>query len=196
MQDHRLGCNSGTEMHKLELVDCPHHGKKNVVDDAIISKPPTLARGSIVLKIGAVEMTVTSMIYPTVMQLLSKTPGTPTLVLISGDSDFTEVVWKLRSKGHPVILIAPGDGRTSPRLRAAASKVLDWREVVERVLPSQPPNPYRNRSFITLRDYGKPRDDSDQSSSRVPEHSAYPSPTYYPTRPSDPTTRLIDRSRS
>lgn len=60
-----------------------------------------------------------------------------TVVLITGDRDYSYLISTLRLRGHDIVLIFPPNS-TNPRLKDLASAVLDWRlDVVDCVNPSQ-----------------------------------------------------------
>ncbi|EMD37417.1 hypothetical protein CERSUDRAFT_83185, partial [Gelatoporia subvermispora B] len=81
----------------VSLVDCPHNGQKNAADTVILAD---------------------------MMAFVSHNPAPATIVLISGDGDFTNTVKELRRRTYNVILFAPT--ATASKLRAEASTVFNW----------------------------------------------------------------------
>ncbi|TFK53040.1 hypothetical protein OE88DRAFT_1599917, partial [Heliocybe sulcata] len=88
---------SALQMSGVTLVDCPHNGRKDVADKMMI-----------------VDM----------LAFAFESPAPATIVLISGDCDFSYAVSTLRLKGHEVILIAPKAASWS--IKSVSSLVLDW----------------------------------------------------------------------
>ncbi|TFK53039.1 hypothetical protein OE88DRAFT_1596811, partial [Heliocybe sulcata] len=88
---------SALQMSGVTLVDCPHNGRKDVADKMMI-----------------VDM----------LAFAFESPTPATIVLISGDCDFSYAVSTLRLRGHEVILIAPKASSLS--IKSVSSLVVDW----------------------------------------------------------------------
>ncbi|KAI0797762.1 NYN domain-containing protein [Abortiporus biennis] len=85
----------------VQLIDCPHNGSKDVAD-----------------KIMIVDM----------MGFAMDTPAPATIILITGDRDFSYAAAFLRGRRYRIVLIAPTAVHAS--LRIQASKIYDWCEHV------------------------------------------------------------------
>ena len=59
------------------------------------------------------------------LQYALETPGLHTIILITGDHDFTSAVALLTLRMHEVVIIAPNALHGAP-----ATKILDWSEAV------------------------------------------------------------------
>ncbi|OCH95310.1 DUF537-domain-containing protein [Obba rivulosa] len=88
----------------VSLTDCPHSGRKDVVDKMMIVDMLTFAMD---------------------------TPAPATIILISGDRDFVYAVSVLRMRRYRVVLIAPNS--THCGLKSQASIILNWEFHVLRI---------------------------------------------------------------
>ncbi|KAL0563605.1 hypothetical protein V5O48_018459 [Marasmius crinis-equi] len=88
----------------LSLIDCPHNGRKNVVDEMIIVDMLTYA--------------------------IDNDSEGLTMILISGDRDFAYPISVLRLRMYQVVLISPSIPCSHLSLRAQASACLDWNAVI------------------------------------------------------------------
>ncbi|KAL0563606.1 hypothetical protein V5O48_018460, partial [Marasmius crinis-equi] len=82
----------------LSMIDCPHNGRKNVVDQMIIADMLTFA--------------------------IDNDSDGSTIILISGDKDFAYPISILRFRMYQVVVIAASNAPLS--LRAQASAFVDW----------------------------------------------------------------------
>ncbi|KAF8559504.1 DUF537-domain-containing protein [Imleria badia] len=89
----------------VSMIDCPHNGRKDVVDKMIL-----------------VDMLAFALDHPT--------PAT--IILITGDRDYAYAVSTLKLRKYHVILVVPSSPHTSPSLESQASLVIDWSAAVLR----------------------------------------------------------------
>lgn len=82
----------------LSVVHCPHHSRKDVADRALVADMLAFAFSAPI-----------------------------TVVIISGDDDFTNAIVVLKSLGHRVVLIAP---KTSSRLKRFVDVRVNWEDVL------------------------------------------------------------------
>ncbi|KAG8217444.1 hypothetical protein J3R82DRAFT_5589 [Butyriboletus roseoflavus] len=82
----------------VSMIDCPHNGRKDVVDKMIL-----------------VDMLAFAVDHP----------APATIVLITGDRDYAYAVSILKLRNYQVILVTPSS-RTLPCLESQASLVIDW----------------------------------------------------------------------
>ncbi len=102
----------------VTFVDCRQGGKKNAVDMRII--------GTFIIEhwlfmeshIGTVDMT----------WFAADSQSPVTILLITGDGDYTFAVAKLIHHGHKVVVMGPS--KASISLRTTSSKFLDWKNEV------------------------------------------------------------------
>ncbi|KAI6036679.1 limkain-b1-type NYN domain-containing protein, partial [Pisolithus microcarpus] len=87
---------SELQLSGVSVVDCPHSGKKDVVD-----------------KMAIVDMFAFAVDHP----------PPATVILISGDRDYAYALSTLRLRNYKVVLITP---RATSCLEACASFVVDW----------------------------------------------------------------------
>jgi hypothetical protein len=85
----------------VSLIDCPHNGGKDVADKMMITD---------------------------LLAFAIDTPPPATVVLISGDRDFSYPISTMRSRGYTVCLIAPTQSNRG--LLALASRVHEWSDVM------------------------------------------------------------------
>ncbi|KAG9318409.1 hypothetical protein JVU11DRAFT_500 [Chiua virens] len=83
----------------VSMIDCPHNGKKDVVDKMIL-----------------VDMLAFAVDHP----------APATIILIAGDRDYAYAVSVLKLRKYHVILVVPASPNTSPSLENQASLVVDW----------------------------------------------------------------------
>ncbi|KAJ8583648.1 hypothetical protein M405DRAFT_884728, partial [Rhizopogon salebrosus TDB-379] len=105
----------------VSVIDCPHNGRKDVVDKMIL-----------------VDMLAFAIDH-----------GSPaTIVLIAGDRDYAYAMSTLRLRQYAVVLIVPSSSNTSQNLKSQASVVVDWNYAILRKRPDAdtPPvwQPYRD----------------------------------------------------
>ncbi|KIP06014.1 hypothetical protein PHLGIDRAFT_24802 [Phlebiopsis gigantea 11061_1 CR5-6] len=97
----------------VTMVDCPHNGRKDVAD---------------------------KMIMVDILAHAIDCPPPSTVLLISGDRDFSYAVSTMRLRGYRVVLLAPGAAHSS--LRSQASVVYEWpRSVLQADMPAPTPPP-------------------------------------------------------
>ncbi|KAG6376081.1 hypothetical protein JVT61DRAFT_2052 [Boletus reticuloceps] len=89
----------------VSMIDCPHNGRKDVVDKMLL-----------------VDMLAFAVDHPV--------PAT--VILITGDRDYAYAVSTLKLRKYQVILIVPSSPHTSPSLESQASLVIDWGAAVLR----------------------------------------------------------------
>lgn len=99
-----------------QLIDSPTRGKKEALDK---------------------KMLVDMMHFPTTVA------GQATIILITGDGDFSYALRKLRDTGHRVIVIYP-EGRTSQELRTAADSYVCWDKVAPKQASPNHVDPYQS----------------------------------------------------
>ncbi|KAK7043682.1 hypothetical protein VNI00_008293 [Paramarasmius palmivorus] len=109
-----LSVRSELQCSGVSLIDCPHNGRKNVVDQMII-----------------VDMLAYAIDHSTL----------DTILLISGDRDFAYAIATLRSRMYKVIVMAPSAPSPHVSLRAQASVFIDWNSAVLDALPEERLNP-------------------------------------------------------
>ncbi|KAH0830501.1 hypothetical protein J3R83DRAFT_1952 [Lanmaoa asiatica] len=89
----------------VSMIDCPHNGKKDVVDKMIL-----------------VDMLAFAVDHP----------APATVVLITGDRDYAYAVSILKLRKYQVILVVPSSPHAPPCLESQASLVVDWGAAVLR----------------------------------------------------------------
>lgn len=100
----------------VDIVDCPHNGKKDVVDKTLMVDMLTFA--------------------------LDNPPPNATIILISGDGDFMRAVASLRLRQYRMVVIAPRGG-THSGLKYQSSEMYDWYNDVVAPQLRQPATPLR-----------------------------------------------------
>ncbi|QRW01729.1 NYN domain protein [Ceratobasidium sp. AG-Ba] len=120
----------------VSLIDCPHDSRKNVADAMLACDLVCFALD---------HPTTPSISYPSLIpsspysipstpfSYVSAPPISPpktTVVLVSGDRDFAYPLAVLKARRYEVGLIIPPGG-AHPALRAQASWVLNWKDVME-----------------------------------------------------------------
>lgn len=120
----------------VSLIDCPHNSRKNVADSMLAcdlvcfaldnpAVPQIPYPSHIPTSPYSIPCTPFSAVTPPTMSF-SKT----TIVLISGDRDFAYPLAVLKARKYEVGLIVPPGG-AHPALRAQASWVMNWKDVLE-----------------------------------------------------------------
>ncbi|KAF8841187.1 DUF537-domain-containing protein [Paxillus ammoniavirescens] len=89
----------------VSMIDCPHNGRKDVVDKMILVDMITFAVDH---------------------------PAPATIILIAGDRDYAYAVSTLRLRKYKVILIVPSSPHIPACLESQASLVIDWSTAVLR----------------------------------------------------------------
>ncbi|KAG6335872.1 hypothetical protein ID866_3209 [Astraeus odoratus] len=113
---------SELQLSGVSLIDCPHNGKKDVVDKMIM-----------------VDMLAFAVDH--------SPPAT--VVLVTGDRDYAYAVSTLRLRNYSVILITP---TVTTCLEAQASAVVDWSVVLTRTRTEPGSESVVRRSYIDLDD--------------------------------------------
>ncbi|OAX41325.1 hypothetical protein K503DRAFT_735880 [Rhizopogon vinicolor AM-OR11-026] len=105
----------------VSMVDCPHNGRKDVVDKMIL-----------------VDMLAFAIDHD----------SPATVVLIAGDRDYAYAMSTLRHRQYTVVLIVPSGQNVSQSLQSQASVVIDWNYAIlgKRPEADMPPvrQPYRD----------------------------------------------------
>ncbi|QRV87553.1 NYN domain protein [Ceratobasidium sp. AG-Ba] len=131
-----LALRSELQSSGVSLIDCPHDSRKNVADAMLACDlvcfaldHPTIPSTSYPSLIPASPYSIPS----TPFSYVSAPPISPpktTVVLVSGDRDFAYPLAVLKARRYEVGLIVPPGG-VHPALRAQASWVLNWKDVME-----------------------------------------------------------------
>ncbi|KAG9101814.1 hypothetical protein FRC06_002573 [Ceratobasidium sp. 370] len=130
-----LALRSELQSSGVSLIDCPHDSRKNVADAMLAcdlvcfaldhpATPPTPHPSLIPSSPYSIPSTPFSCVAPPVA------PPKTTVVLVSGDRDFAYPLAVLKARKYDVGLIVPAGG-AHPALRAQASWVLNWKDVME-----------------------------------------------------------------
>lgn len=120
----------------VDVLHCPHDGRKNVVDERILGEVIDIPSSKLIPHIVLVDMLL--------FAFESATPTT--IVLITGDGDYTYAVSQLTRKGHTVIVV--GRSGASFALRSVASKFIDWETLEDPLIPDESAAPcVQNPSF-------------------------------------------------
>ncbi|KAL5637011.1 hypothetical protein ACGC1H_000853 [Rhizoctonia solani] len=130
-----LALRSELQSSGVSLIDCPHNSRKNVADSmlacdlvcfALDNPTPQIPHPSYLpTSPYNIPNTPFSAIFPTP----APSPKT-TIVLISGDRDFAYPLAVLKARKYEVGLIVPPGG-AHPALRAQATWVMNWQDVLE-----------------------------------------------------------------
>ncbi|KAG1903930.1 limkain-b1-type NYN domain-containing protein, partial [Suillus fuscotomentosus] len=94
-----VGFRSDLQSSGVSMTDCPHNGRKDVVDKMIL-----------------VDMLAFS----------NDHPPPATIILIAGDRDYAYAVSTLRLRRYNVVLIVPSAPNIPQSLESQASVVVDW----------------------------------------------------------------------
>ncbi|KAG2112856.1 NYN domain-containing protein [Suillus clintonianus] len=94
-----VGFRSDLQSSGVSIIDCPHNGKKEVVDKMIL-----------------VDM----------IAFAVDNPSPATIILIAGDRDYAYAVSTLRLRQYTVVLIVPPAPNIPQSLESQASVVVDW----------------------------------------------------------------------
>ncbi|KAG0705181.1 NYN domain-containing protein, partial [Suillus ampliporus] len=94
-----VGFRSDLQSSGVSMIDCPHNGKKDVVDKMIL-----------------VDM----------FAFATENPSPATVILIAGDRDYAYAVSTLRLRQYDVVLIVPPAPNIPQSLESQASVVVDW----------------------------------------------------------------------
>ncbi|KAG1891524.1 NYN domain-containing protein, partial [Suillus subluteus] len=94
-----VGFRSDLQSSGVSMTDCPHNGRKDVVDKMIL-----------------VDMLAFS----------NDHPSPATIILIAGDRDYAYAVSTLRLRQYNVVLIVPPAPNIPQSLESQASVVVDW----------------------------------------------------------------------
>ncbi|KAF8607696.1 hypothetical protein BDV93DRAFT_276683 [Ceratobasidium sp. AG-I] len=131
-----LALRSELQSSGVSLIDCPHNSRKNVADTMLACDlvcfaldHPTTPH---VPQAGFIPSSPYS-IPSTPFSYIPAPPVTPpktTVILVSGDRDFAYPLAVLKARRYEVGLIVPPGG-AHPALRAQASWVLNWKDVLE-----------------------------------------------------------------
>ncbi|KAG9124582.1 hypothetical protein FRC07_011059 [Ceratobasidium sp. 392] len=131
-----LALRSELQSSGVSLIDCPHDSRKNVADAMLACDLVCFA-----LDHPAVPLTPHPSLIPSSPFSIPSTPfsyiptsplapSRTTVVLVSGDRDFAYPLAVLKARKYEVGLIVPPGG-AHPALRAQASWVLNWKDVME-----------------------------------------------------------------
>ncbi|KAG8745560.1 hypothetical protein FRC10_007738 [Ceratobasidium sp. 414] len=131
-----LALRSELQSSGVSLIDCPHDSRKNVADAMLAcdlvcfaldhaATPPTPHPTLIPSSPYSIPSTPFSYVAPPPLA-----PAKTTVVLVSGDRDFAYPLAVLKARKYDVGLIVPPGG-AHPALRAQASWVLNWKDVLE-----------------------------------------------------------------
>ncbi|KAG2349378.1 hypothetical protein BDR05DRAFT_985929 [Suillus weaverae] len=116
-----VGFRSDLQSSGVSIIDCPHNGKKEVVDKMIL-----------------VDM----------IAFAVDNPSPATIILIAGDRDYAYAVSTLRLRQYDVVLIVPPAPNIPQSLESQASVVVDWNFAIlgKRTEADTAPvrQPYRN----------------------------------------------------
>ena len=112
-------------------------------------------------------------------------PPPSTVILISGDRDFSYAVSTMRLRGYRVVLLAPGAAHSS--LRSQASVVYEWpRSVLQPEMPAPTPPP-KSRT---------PAAYAARPSAPIPIERATPSTVHIGSSPASPHSTLFQPNNS
>ncbi|KAG8736509.1 hypothetical protein FRC12_017570, partial [Ceratobasidium sp. 428] len=131
-----LALRSELQSSGVSLIDCPHDSRKNVADAMLAcdlvcfaldhpAMPPTPHPSLIPSSPFSIPSTPFSYVSAP-----SVAPSKTTVVLVSGDRDFAYPLAVLKARRYEVGLIVPPGG-AHPALRAQATWVLNWKDVME-----------------------------------------------------------------
>ncbi|KAG1756273.1 NYN domain-containing protein [Suillus paluster] len=116
-----VGFRSDLQSSGVSMIDCPHNGKKDVVDKMILVDMLTFAVDN---------------------------PSPATIILIAGDRDYAYAVSTLRLRQYTIVLIVPPAPNIPQCLESQASVVVDWNFAIlgKRTETDTSPvrQPYRN----------------------------------------------------
>ncbi|KAG1891522.1 NYN domain-containing protein [Suillus subluteus] len=116
-----VGFRSDLQSSGVSIIDCPHNGRKDVVDKMIL-----------------VDM----------IAFAVDNPSPATIILIAGDRDYAYAVSTLRLRQYDVVLIVPPAPNIPQSLESQASVVVDWNFAIlgKPTEADTPPvrQPYRN----------------------------------------------------
>ncbi|KIY51104.1 hypothetical protein FISHEDRAFT_71397 [Fistulina hepatica ATCC 64428] len=111
-------------------------------------------------------------------------PAPATIVLVSGDRDFSYVVAILRQRRYYVVVISPRPPSVTHSLRWQASELIEWDTIAPPLQPSTPPTLASQPGGVFPEiDPVKPH----SSSPQMPPHVTPPQPSS-PTAPSEPVS--------
>lgn len=120
----------------ISLIDCPHNSRKNVADSMLACDlvcfaldNPAVPQTPHANYIPSSPFSIPNTPFSAVSPLPLSLPKT-TIVLISGDRDFAYPLAVLKARRYNVGLIVPPGG-AHPALRAQASWVMNWKDVLE-----------------------------------------------------------------
>ncbi|KAG1903928.1 NYN domain-containing protein, partial [Suillus fuscotomentosus] len=116
-----VGFRSDLQSSGVSIIDCPHNGKKEVVDKMILVDMITFAVDN---------------------------PSPATVILIAGDRDYAYAISTLRLRQYNVVLVVPPAPNIPQSLESQASVVVDWNFAIlgKRTEADTAPvrQPYRN----------------------------------------------------
>ncbi|KAF5378928.1 hypothetical protein D9757_008743 [Collybiopsis confluens] len=156
----------------VSITDCPHSGYKNVVDQMIITDMLTFA-----------------------MDNPARPPST-TIMILSGDRDFTYTLSILRMRRYKVVIVAPSN--VHPSLREQASEFFEWSgSVLSRVHERETSQFGRALSSRTLTATGSDTSANIQTMYNANSSAALPTPPgSIPPPPRLPTTGSLSMNRT
>ncbi|KAG1778550.1 NYN domain-containing protein [Suillus placidus] len=144
-----VGFRSDLQSSGVSIIDCPHNGKKEVVDKMIL-----------------VDM----------IAFAVDNPSPATIILIAGDRDYAYAVSTLRLRQYSVVLIVPPAPNIPQSLESQASVVVDWNFAIlgkpsgDAIQPSSTWTPKKVASTIPETP-ARPRFESVASRTRSATHS-------------------------
>ncbi|KAF9246594.1 NYN domain-containing protein [Melanogaster broomeanus] len=158
----------------VSMIDCPHSGRKEVVDKMILGVyTDTFLFATCVEPKFQVDMVAFAVDHP----------ASATIILIAGDRDYAYALSTLRLRNYKVILVVPSPHIPSC-LESQASLVIDWSAVVQRTRTEttySSINPSIRQPYLDLdpnlvaklsRELGELLDNSDTSTSAYSTTSA------------------------
>ncbi|EUC57673.1 NYN domain protein [Rhizoctonia solani AG-3 Rhs1AP] len=122
----------------VSLIDCPHNSRKNVADSmlacdlvcfALDNPTPPNPQIPYASYLPTSPYSIPNTPFSTMFPTSAPSPKT-TIVLISGDRDFAYPLAVLKARKYEVGLIVPPGG-AHPALRAQATWVMNWKDVLE-----------------------------------------------------------------
>ncbi|CAE6493008.1 unnamed protein product [Rhizoctonia solani] len=130
-----LALRSELQSSGVSLIDCPHNSRKNVADSMLACDLVCFALDNPTPQIPyASHLPASSYSIPNTPFSAALPASVPslktTIVLISGDRDFAYPLAILKARKYEVGLIVPPGG-AHPALRAQASWVMNWKDVLE-----------------------------------------------------------------